>query len=187
MKPLISWFILLYLSCIHLQAQNDIHSGSLKLATGYALEYPGLGGYSINVEYDVPVYSSIQVGFGARMLQLSGYPRTREVNEYTKAETLDFNFYWLPLQTGAHTISLGLGYSFCFYNIRRAFAVSDNDIAKPIEWVSQESNGRTHGFSIWTEYTCHFKQSPFSTGLKVGIYKGYAYTYFAGPVIAFDF
>jgi hypothetical protein len=185
MKPLFSSFLLFFY--ISLQAQNNFHSGTLKLAPGYALEYPGLGGYSINLEYDVPVSSGIQVGLGTRILQLHGYPRTSEVNEYTKAETIDFNFYWSPLETGGHVLSLGLGYSFCFYNIKRAFAVSNSDIAKPFEWETQESNGRTHGFSIWSEYTCHFKQSPISAGLKIGIYKAYAYTYFVGPVIGFDF
>ena len=185
MKLLISWILLLF--CINLQAQNDFHSGTLKLAAGYALEYPGLGGYSVNLEYDVPVCSSIQVGMGTRILQLSGYPRTSQVKEYTKAGTIDFNFYWSPLETGTRKLSLGLGYSFCFYDIKRAFPVSSEEIAKPLEWVSQESNGRSSGFSVWSEYTCHFKQSPISAGLKVGIYKGYAYTYFVGPVVGIEF
>jgi hypothetical protein len=185
MKPFISWLLLIF--TLQLNAQNTPSGGALKLAGGYSLEYPGLGGYSLNLEYVVPVISSIQVGLGTRILQLRGYPRTTHVNEYTKAETIDFNFYWLPLETGIHTISLGLGYSFCFYDIKRAFPVTGDDISKPQEWVSQESNGRTHGFNIWGEYSCHFRQSPFSAGLKIGIYKGYAYTYFVGPVIGVQF
>src|SRR6516165_2637563 len=104
MKPLISWLLLVF--SLQLQAQNSTSTGALKLGAGYALEYPGLGGYSINLEYDVPVISSIKVGLGTRILQLSGYPRTTRVNEYTKAETIDFNFYWSPLETNIHTISL---------------------------------------------------------------------------------
>lgn len=146
MKPSISWLLLVF--SLQLHSQNTISHSALKLAAGYALEYPGPGGYSINLEYDVPVISSIQVGLGTRILQLSGYPRTDHIHKFTNAETIDFNLCWSPLETGIHTISLGLGYLFCFYDVRRAFPVSRDDIEKPLEWMSQESNGRTRGFSI---------------------------------------
>ena len=185
MKPrLLPLFLL---ACLNLQAQNNLSAPTLKLATGYALEYPGLGGYSIGLEYDVPVLNALKFGLGTRILQLSGYPRTSQINEYTKAETIDFDFYWLPLESEAHSITLGLTYSFCFYNIKRAFPIADEDIAKPLDWAGQESSGRTSGFSISGEYAYHFRHSPLCAGLRIGIYKGYAYSYFVGPVIGFQF
>ena len=185
MKPLIAW--LLIFSCLGLQGQNNPNSPIVKLSTGYCLEYPGLGGYSVNLEYDLPVINSFRVGVGTRFLQLNGYPRTNQVNEYTKGETIDFHFYWSPVESDVHSLTLGLSYSFCFYHVKRAFPVTGEDISKPMEWVSQESSGRTSGFSISGEYAYHFKESPFLVGLRTGIYKGYAYTYFVGPVIGCQF
>ena len=39
---------------------------------------------------------NLEGAFGIKRLNMSGYPRTTTVNEYTKATTLDFNLYFLP-------------------------------------------------------------------------------------------
>jgi hypothetical protein len=185
MKPLISFLLI----CLALgaNAQFDESSSQIKAGIGYALEFPGLPGYGASLEYSLPVVSSLRAGLGTRFVNLSGYPRTDLVNEFTRAETIDFNFYWLPFSSDRQEITLGIGYSFCFYSIRRAYPIMDGENGKVTDWFVKESSGRSSGVNLFCEYAYHFPNSPFSAGLRAGWYKSYAQIYYLGPVIGYQF
>ena len=183
-------FIVVLLVCLagRLQAQDPGFSSQLKTSIGYSHDFPGLNGYSLAAEHVMSINGFLAAGLGAKYANLNGYPRTAEVNEFTRAETLDFTLYWLPVNSERSCISIGLGYSFSFYHIQRAFATLNIDNnPKPISWHAQEKKGRTSGVNFVLEYEYHLLKSPFSFGLRAASYKTYETTYFIGPVVGYRF
>jgi hypothetical protein len=181
--------ILLLLACSigRLQAQFSESPGILKIGTGYTHNFPGLNGYTIVAEYVFPLTQQIQGGIGAKHADMNGYPRTNSVQEYTKANSLDFNLYWVPLRSETQSFRIGLGYSFCFYNIKRAYPViSTTGDTKVTSWPSQTAKGRTTGINLIAEYAYKIPNSLLSVGLRGALYKAYDRTYFIGPVIGYQ-
>ncbi|MFI5155716.1 MAG: hypothetical protein ACHQEM_06000 [Chitinophagales bacterium] len=185
MKPYLSFLLL----CLALKAnaQFDESSSQIKASIGFATEFPGLSGYAANLEYSLPVIPAFRAGLGTRYINLSGYPRTDQVNEFTHAETIDFNGYWLPFSSERQVISLGIGYSFCFYNIRRAYPIMDGENGKVTNWFVQESSGRSSGVNLFCEYAYHFPNSAWSAGFRAAWYKSYTRVYYLGPVVGIQF
>ena len=115
MKKLLVPFLLLI--SFHINAQ-DYYSGtvgSIKIGVGYVRDFPGLNGYSIIGEYSHILSQSLEGGFGLKRINMSGHPRTTSVEEFTRATTLDFNIYFLPLKSESNIVRIGAGYSFSFY------------------------------------------------------------------------
>ena len=119
---------------------------------------------------------------------MNGCPRTMTVQEYTKANTLDFNLYWVPFQTEKQLARIGLGYSFSFYTIKRAYplftATSDGKTA--ISWPSTVSKGWTRGINLIAEYEFRIANSPLTIGVRGALYKAYTRTYFFGPMVGYQ-
>ena len=105
--------IFLSVLCCFAQAQ-DISGNVLRIGGGYSKDFPGLSGYAVTGEYAYSLSDRLEGGFGVKRLNMSGYPRTASVNEFTKATTLDFNLYFLPLGNESSVLKIGLGYSFSF-------------------------------------------------------------------------
>jgi hypothetical protein len=166
------------------QAQSDLSGATWKAAFGYTHNFPGMNGYTLAGEYIFPLAGQFEGGIGAKYAGLSGYPRTQLVNEYTKATTLDFNLYWVPLRSDAQLFRIGIGYSFSFYNIKRAYPLLSAD-GKSTEWPSYEDKGRATGINVIAEYEYQLPNSPFSFGLRGALYKAYDRTYFVGPVVGY--
>ena len=183
MKPYLALF-LLFAGPLH--AQFNESSSSLVAGLGYTHEFPGLNGYTLALEYQVPLSAQFRAGIGGRYVNLDGYPRTNTVNEYTKAETIDVSFYWIPLQTENQSCSIGLGYSYSFYRIQRAYPVLLNGNPKTLDWYAQTAGGKTTGINFICEYEYHPDNSRLTFGLRGGLYKAYARTYFIGPVLAYQ-
>jgi hypothetical protein len=181
MKRLI--FLLLIMSIGKLQAQFNESSSTLKFGSGYTHDFPGLNGYTLATEYIVPVTGPLQAGLGIKYANLNGYPRTTQVHEFTRAATLDFTLYWLPVRTDNNLLRIGLGYSFSFYDIKRSYPVSVEGDTKAIVWNPQSSKGRTSGVNLVAEYEYQIPNSVFSIGLRGALYKAYDRTYFIGPML----
>ncbi|HEX4373921.1 MAG TPA: hypothetical protein VHZ50_11515, partial [Puia sp.] len=114
-------------------------------------------------------------------------PRTNSVQEYTKATTLDLNLYWVPLQSETELFRVGLGYSFSFYNINRAYPLVVNENgAKSITFSSQKTVGKTRGINLIAEYEYKIPTTIISVGLRAAMYKAYTQTYFLGPMLGFQ-
>ncbi len=180
--------VLLFLFAMgKLQAQFIETPGTLKVGTGYTHDFPGLNGYTLATEYIFKLASQIQGGIGAKHADISGYPRTSQVHEYTKTNTLDFNLYWVPLQSESQLLRIGLGYSFSFYDIKRAYPViTGTGDTKATTWPSQVTKGWTTGINLIAEYEYKIGNSPFSVGLRGALYKAYTRTYFIGPMIGYQ-
>src|ERR1700748_1314227 len=176
--------VLLFILAVgKLQAQFSENSATIKAGVGYTHDFPGLNGKTVVVEYAFPLVANFEGAIGAKRADITGYPRTNNIQEYTKATTLDFNMYWLPVQTETQLFRLGLGYSFSFYHIMRAYpAVVSND-AKSITWGASSEKGRTHGINVIAEYEYKIPSSIFSIGLRGAVYKAYTQTYFIGPML----
>ncbi|HLY72362.1 MAG TPA: hypothetical protein VKR53_21675 [Puia sp.] len=179
--------LLLVLSMGKLQAQFAENSATLKAGVGYTHDFPGLNGYTGLVEYISPAVSSLQGAMGIKHADITGFPRTSSVQEYTKATTLDLNLYWLPLQSENELFRVGLGYSFSFYHINRAYplVVSDNG-TKTIAFSSQQTVGKTRGINLIADYEYKIPATIISVGLRAALYKAYTRTYFFGPMLGFQ-
>lgn len=178
--------LLLTLSMGKLQAQFTENSTSLKAGIGYTHDFPGLNGYTAMAEYDIGLAKNIAGSIGAKRADITGYPRTTQVQEFTKATTADFNLYWLPLQSETELFRIGLGYSFSFYNVKRAYPlIVENDGIKTTTWPSTQTVGRTHGINLIAEYEYKIPETKFSMGLRGALYKAYTRTYFIGPTLGY--
>lgn len=179
--------VLVILSIGKLHAQSSENETSIKAGVGYTHDFPGLNGYTATVEYIFPVTKDFQGAMGAKRANITGYPRTNEVEEFTKATTLDINFYWLPLHTETGLFRIGLGYSFSFYNIKRAYPlIVDDGGAKQTTWPSSENKGRTRGINLIAEYEYKIPTTILSIGVRGAMYKAYTGTYFIGPMLGFQ-
>jgi|SRR5580704_15223911 hypothetical protein len=178
--------LLLLFNMGSLQAQFTENGGTIKSGIGYTHDFPGMNGYTAALEYAFPLFEGFQGAFGAKRADLNGFPRTAQVQEYTKATTIDFNFYWLPYQREYSLIRIGLGYSFSFYNIKRAYPIIvDNGGSKTTTWPSDQSTGRTRGINLIAEYEYKIPNSLLSIGMRGALYKAYTRTYFLGPMLGF--
>lgn len=183
-------FILFFFLCsIQAKAQysNFIEtSTSIKIGTGYTHDFPGLNGYTITGEVSFPFAPHFEGGIGIKRIDLSGTPRTSQVQEYTKANTLDFNLYYVPIHTEVHTVRFGLGYAFSSYKTRRSYPVFPTTASeKPTSWPVQDSKSRTSGVSVLAEYEYEFAESPLSLGLRAALYKAYDRVSFIGAYVAY--
>ena len=171
-----------------LLAQSELSPSSLKLATGYTHDFPGVNGYTISGEYVFPLIQQIHGGIGIKHADMQGYPRTSEVQEYTRANSLDFNAYWVPLQNETQLFRIGLGYSFSFYSIKRAYPIITGSGANKVTtWPFKTNTGRTTGINLVAEYEYDFPNAPFSLGIRGALYKAYNRTYYIGPTVGYRF
>jgi hypothetical protein len=174
--------LLLILVAAKLQAQFS-ESAIIKAGVGYTHDFPGLNGKTFVIEYAFPLVQNFQGAIGAKRVDISGYPRTTHIQEYTKATTIDFNLYWLPVQSETQLFRVGLGYSFSFYRVMRAYPLVVSGDAKSITWAASQSKGRTHGINLIAEYEYRIPATIISIGLRGAMYKAYMQTYFIGPVM----
>lgn len=181
--------ILVILLSLQAQAQysNFIETTtSIKIGGGYTHDFPGMNGYTITGEVTFPFASHFEGGIGLKKIDLSGTPRTAQVQEYTKANTLDFNLYYVPIHTEIHTVRLGLGYAFSSYKIRRSYPVFGTTTSeKPTSWPVQDSKSRTSGVNVLAEYEYELPSSPLSLGLRAALYKAYDRVSFVGAYVAY--
>ena len=178
-----SLVILFSVLCGVIHAQNNLAHGILKLGGGYSRDFPGLGSYCLTGEYAYSLSDNLQGGFGIKRLNMSGCPRTPTLNEFTKATTLDFNIYFLPLANEFNIFRIGLGYSFSFYNTRRSYPVlkaegSENEVTWPI----QDAKGRTSGVIFTGEYEYLFS-TKVSLGIKASFCKASDRVFYVGPFL----
>jgi hypothetical protein len=179
---------LLLFTFISSQAQLSENTSSLKAGVGYTHDFPGLNGYTAVAEFVFPLLSGFQGAIGAKRADMTGFPRTSQVQEYTRATSLDFNVYWLPLQTETSLFRIGLGYSFSFYNIKRAYPlIVEQGGSNSTKWPTTQTTGKTHGINLVAEYEYKIPATIVSIGLRGALYKAYTRTYFIGPMLGFQF
>ena len=183
-----SLFFALILIAIRSQAQFDgaETTGTIKLSTAYAHDFPKLNGLSVGAEFVKPLTHRFEAGFGVRHINMSGNPRTETAKEYTKATTLDFNVYVLPLKSETHALKIGGGYSFSFYKIRRSFPVISHETQTPqTQWPIQDSKGSISGFMLSGEYEYSIPNSSISMGIRASLFKAYDQATSVGPFVGF--
>jgi hypothetical protein len=180
-------FILLLPIYWQTQAQKNVFSekiGRIKIGAGYSKDFPGLHGYGIHAEYSHSLHPLLEGGFGIKRINISGYPRTALIKEYTKATTLDFNIYFLLLTNERNTLKLGTGYTFSFYKTRRSYPlVETSGTEKITTWPIQDASGRSTGIIFSGEYEHEFTDG-LSLGLKVSLCKAYDRVFYASPYVA---
>ena len=180
-----SLVILVIVICFQAHAQDYLSEsyGALKLGGGYARDFPGLSGYAIGGEYTHSLNEKLEGGFGIKRLNMSGYPRTSTVNEYTKATTLDFNVYFLPVANETNVLRIGAGYSFSFFKTRRSYPVIETQgTEKMTSWPVKDAAGRSSGLMVTGEYEYIFP-SNFSLGIKASYCKAYDRIFYIGPYV----
>jgi hypothetical protein len=178
-----SLVIFLSMACSIIQAQDNLSRNILKFGGGYSRDFPGLSGYALTGEYAYSLSDNLEGGFAIKRLNMSGYPRTQTVNEFTKATTLDFNIYFLPLANEFNIFKIGVGYSFSFYKTRRSYPlVKMEGPEKEVTWPIQDANGRTSGLMLTGEYEYLFS-SKASLGIKASLCKAYDRVFYVGPFL----
>ena len=181
MKKSLAVFLFIVSGIAH--AQDNFSNSTLKLGGGYSKDFPGLSGYALTGEYAYSLSEKLEGGFGIKHLNMSGYPRTSTVNEFTKATTLDFNLYFLPLANEFNILKIGVGYSFSFYKTRRSFPVIETTGAeKATTWPARDAKGRTSGVLLNAEYEYLFSTN-FSLGVKASLCKAYDRVFYIGPFL----
>jgi hypothetical protein len=178
----------LFFAALSANAQFTESRGTIKLGTGYVQDFPGLGGYGITGEFSMEMLDRFEGGIGIKRLSMQGFPRTQTVKEYTRATTVDFNLYYLPLRTEAHIVRLGAGYSFSFYQTRRSYPVTvTNGAEKETQWPMQDAKSRTSGLTLLGEYEYLFANSNVSLGARAALYKAYDRVMYVGPFVGVRF
>ena len=168
---------------VHAQDYSSGSYGTLKAGVGYAKDFPGLSGYAFTGEYTYSLNERLEGGFGLKRLHMSGYPRTSTVNEYTKATTLDFNIYFLPVANEINVLRIGAGYSFSFYKTRRSYPVIETQgEEKMISWPVKDASGRLSGVILTGEYE-YFLSSNLSLGIKASLCKAYDRVFYIGSFV----
>jgi hypothetical protein len=187
MKSVVTFLTLLF-TVIFASAQysDQANSGTIKAGAGYAKDFPGLAGSAIQAEYTRGLNSFLEAGIGMKFSNMSGYPRTNSVKEYTKAYSLDFNLFFLPLNSEKQKLRIGGGYSFSFYNIRRTYPVFESGaIEKVPTWPSHDKKGRIGGLTAIAEYQYSISNA-YSLGMRVSCYKAYDQVLYVGPFVAIN-
>lgn len=182
------FFMLLLLASCRLQAQfsGDYPESTniIQAGAGYTHDFPGLNGYHVSLEYSKPMNAVLEASIGMKYMNLAGYPRTVSRQEYTKAKTFDLGIHYIPLQSESSRLSLGLGYSFVFYEVQRAYPVWMNGGSdKAPEWHSQYLKGRNSGINLFAEYDYLFTGSGIFVGIRAAWYKSYDRVSSVGPVL----
>jgi hypothetical protein len=178
-----SLVILLVILGNNLHAQVDFSSNTLKIGGGYARDFPGLSGYALTVEYAHSMNEFLEGSIGIKRISMSGYPRTTTVKEYTKASTIDFNLFFVPMANETNLLKVGLGYSFSFYKKRRSYPVIETHGAeKVVSWPIQDAKGRATGIIVSGEYEC-ILSSNLSMGLRASLCKAYDRVFYIGPFV----
>ena len=123
-----------------------------------------------------------------KRVNVQGHPRTAQIAEFTKATTLDFSLYFLPLRQDNHIVRVGGGYSFSFYHIRRTYPVIEQGSAgSETKWNIKEDKGRISGFNLAAEYEYLIPSTVLSLGLRASMFKAYSRVIYAGPFAALRF
>ena len=180
-----SLVILLVVICSKLTAQNNFTEtvSTVKIGAGYTRDFPGMSGFGITADYAHKLNDYLEGGFGFKRLDMSGYPRTSTVNEFTKATTLDFNIYYLPLVSESSSLKIGAGYSFSFYKTRRSYPVIETvGTEKSTAWPIQDAKGKSSGIIITAEYEYSFSPG-LSLGVKGSFCKAYDRVFYIGPFV----
>ncbi|MBC7848077.1 MAG: hypothetical protein H7Y31_00005 [Chitinophagaceae bacterium] len=179
--------VFIFLLCtisISANAQFSTNSSSINLAAGWVQDFPGLSGIGLTGEYRMSIADGWEGGVGAKRLIMKGFPRTASAEEYTKSTTIDFNLYYLPLNTESNIVRVGAGYAFSFYQIRRSFPVTATIAGeKQTSWPVQDNKGRTSGMSVMGEYEHLFYNSNLSLGVRAAWYKAYDRVIYVGPFV----
>jgi len=184
----LSMLLALLLTVIFSSAQfsDQPLNGTFRAGAGFAKDFPGLYGAAVQIEYDRSLNNFLEAGVGVKYSNMSGYPRTTTVKEFTKAYSLDFNLFVLPVNTEKQKLRIGGGYSFSFYNIRRSYPVYESAaITKGATWPSQDKKGRIGGLTAIAEYQYSITES-YSIGARVSVYKAYDQVIYAGPFVAIN-
>ena len=159
-------------------------SFSIRTGGGYAHDFPGLNGYGSFVEISKPLSEKLQGAIGVKINGLSGFPRTEQVNEYTRSTSLDFSLYFLPFSNEINQVRLGAGYSFSFYKIRRSYPIiSQEGGESKTSWPVKDSKGRVSGLSLVAEYEYFIAETNLSFGLRGSLFKAYDHVLFAGGFV----
>lgn len=165
-------------------------SGALRLGAGYVHDFPGLNGLGVYTEYTLPMSNWLQGGIGVKRIMASGYPRTNTIKEHTTATTLDFNLLLVPYSNAVHSIKIGGGYTFAFYNTRHSYPVYNTNAnlpqSKEPTWVMEDAKGRVSGFSFLAEYE-YYLENNLSFGARFTVAKAADPIWMAGPFVAFRF
>ncbi|HYF31824.1 MAG TPA: hypothetical protein VD993_11955 [Chitinophagaceae bacterium] len=157
------------------------HSFAVKAGGGYAHDFPGLNGYAVFTEVSRPLSDRLQGAIGVKLINMNGHPRTTQVSEYTKATTLDFNIYFVPLATDMSELRIGAGYSFSFYKIQRSYPVITNHGGdRETTWPLQNKQGRVSGVTLTGEYEYFIPETNFSLGCRASLLKAYDRVTFVG-------
>src|SRR5450432_2965875 len=178
-------FLLLIAAACHANAQysgTEIGSGNIRAGVAYVHDFPGLNGPGAYVAYNFPLNDWLQGGVGVKHISTSGYPRTKTVHEYTKANSVNFELLLVPVHTENAALRIGLGYTFSFYHIRRSYPVytAHDGGAADITWPVADSKGNVHGTSLIGEYEYYFGNT-FSAGARIELAKAYNYVVMGGP------
>ncbi len=179
---------LLFICLMGKSQSQDFSYHTFKAGVGYTHEFAGMNGYTLSGEYIFPLAGQFEGGMGLQYASLQGYPRTSQVLEFTRAQTIDFSVYWVPVHTDAGLFRVGIGYSFSFYSIKRSdpvWVVNGNE--KTMSWPASFDHGRTAGFNAIAEYEYSIPGSSFSIGVRGALYKTYDQTFLIGPTAAFRF
>jgi hypothetical protein len=181
-------FVLLMAAACTVNAQyNSLENngGSIRTGVAYVHDFPGMHGTAEYAQYSFPLNEWLQGGMGVKHLQTSGYPRTSTVQEYTKANTIDFELLLVPVHTENAALRVGLGYTFSFYNIRRSYPVytAHDNGAATVAYPVADSKGNVHGTSLVAEYEYNFGNTV-SGGVKMELAKAYGYVVIGGPFVA---
>lgn len=183
MKRVLSVIFLLAALCS--QAQFNESTVTVKLGAGYAQDFPGLGGYGIVGEVSMPMSDRLEGAIGMKRMNMQGYPRTASVKEFTSATSIDFNIYFLPLNTESSKIRMGAGYAFSFFKTRRSYPVTTgNGSEKLTTWPVQDQKGKSSGLSLIGEYEFTPEGSNISFGVRAAWYKAYDRVTYVGPFAA---
>lgn len=187
MKNLCLVFCLLGCAIARAQDYSEFNN-SIKIGGGYAHDFPGLNGYSVFAEASRSMSNKLKGAIGFKVNNLQGYPRTQQVQEYTKSTGIDFTLYFVPLTNETHELRIGAGYSFSFYKIRRSYPViTEHGGQRITNWPVQDSKGRVSGVSLVGEYEYHIPGTDFSAGLRASLYKAYDKVTFLGVFGAVGF
>ena len=180
MKNLGIFFILFFPLLV--QAQEETFS--IRAGGGYAHDFPGLNGYGGFAEVSKPLSQKLQGAIGIKINSLKGFPRTGEVEEFTKSTSLDFSLYFLPFSNELNQVRLGAGYSFSFYKIRRSYPIiTHEDGSAKTSWPIKDSKGRVSGLTLVAEYEYFVPESNLSLGLRGSMFKAYDHVLFAGGFV----
>lgn len=171
--------------CSTLIAQfNDASVGTLKLGAGYTKDFPGLRGISVYTAFSKPLNNYLEAEAGIKYINLQGTPRTSSINEYTKATTLDFTLYFLPVNTELHALRIGGGYSFSFYKINRSYPTIDKTAEETTtNWIQQPGKGRSSGFTLIGEYQYNCTEQ-WVVGVRAALFQAYDQVSYLGPYVA---